>query len=74
MNDQATAYLAQHGIWVKANGSEELMVPLEKLQGFLDLLQPGDVPPEMLQKLYQYQAQAVQEIKKQLTQPGADPK
>ena len=74
MNDRAAAYLTQHGVWVKANESEELMVSLEKLQGFLDLLQPGDVPPEMLQKLYHYQAQAVQEIKKQLIQPGTDSK
>ena len=72
MNDRAAAYLAKHGVRVELNGSVELMLPLDKLQGFLDLLGPNDVPPEKLQTLYRWQAQAVSMIQAQVAQLDAD--
>lgn len=63
MNTEARAYLAQHGIWVQMDdGTQEFSLPLDKLQGFLDLLHPGDVPPEQVQHLYQMQADLVKHI------------
>ncbi|MFL5801723.1 MAG: hypothetical protein ACJ8CR_08260 [Roseiflexaceae bacterium] len=68
MNDRAAAYLAKHGVMVELNGTVELMLPLDKLQGFLDLLQPSDVPPEKLQTLYRWQAEAMSAIQAQVAQ------
>ena len=72
MNDRAAAYLAKQGVRVELNESVELMLPLDKLQGFLDLLGPNDVPAEKLQTLYRWQAQAVSTIQAQVAQLDAD--
>lgn len=55
MNACAAAYLAAHGKWADRDGVAEWMLPLEQMQAFLDLLQPSDVRPEKLQKLYHWQ-------------------
>jgi hypothetical protein len=74
VNPKLEAYIARHGAWITLpDGREEFMLPLDKIQGFLDLVQPGDVPPEKLQHLYLMQAQAVEEIKRQLREQGLDP-
>lgn len=62
MNDHAAAYLAKHAVIKLIGGVPECMLPLDKLQGFLDLLGPGDVPPGTLQRLYAMQATAVQTV------------
>jgi hypothetical protein len=69
MNEHARAYLAQHGVTKIVNGSPERMLPLDKLQGFLDLLGPGDVAPgyEHIQQLYEAQASIVRTIQEQVT-------
>jgi hypothetical protein len=66
VNKRAEAYLAKYGVFQIINDVPELMIPLERLQGFLDLLGPADVPPENLQKLYAFQATAVQIVQAQL--------
>jgi hypothetical protein len=73
VNPKLEAYVVRHGRWIAlADGSEEFMLPLDKIQGFLDLVQPGDVPPDKLQHLYKMQAQAVEAIKHQLRERGID--
>src|SRR5258705_3007143 len=68
MNKRAAAYLAQHSVTRHINGVPEVVLPLEKLQGFLDLLGPNDVPPEYqyIQKLYNAQATWVTAIQEQV--------
>jgi len=68
MNERAAAYLRQHRVMLEINGRSELMLPLDKLQGFLDLLTPFDVPPDKIQALYAYQAEAVQRIRDAVAQ------
>lgn len=62
VNNQALAYAMKHGKMMCIDEQGEWMLPLEHIQGFLDLLTPGDVPPEKLQLLYAMQAQLVHEI------------
>ena len=62
MKARAAAYVAQHAVMIPVDGVAQLMLPLDKLQGFLDLLLPSDVPPEYVQRLYAMQATAVQTI------------
>ena len=66
MNERAVAYMLRYGKLLPLNGHEELMLPLDRVQGFLDLLTPGDVPPENIQKLYRWQAEAVPALRTQL--------
>jgi hypothetical protein len=69
VNKRATAYLAQHGVIKLINGSPEWMLPLDKLQGFLDLLNSDDiVPGNDIQRLYYAQAQAVRSVQEQVAQ------
>jgi len=70
MNKRAAAYLAQHSVTRRINGVPEVVLPLNKLQGFLDLLGPNDVPPEYhyIQKLYRAQATWVTAIQEQVAQ------
>ena len=75
MNTKVQAYLARYAKVVQlADGCEELMLPLDKVQGFLDLLHPSDVPPDKVQKLYLMQAQLVSEVRRQLEPGRARPK
>lgn len=70
MNPKAIAYLQAHAVWIDlGNGQSEFSLPLDKVQGFLDLLQPGDVPPEKLQRLYHMQATLVREVQRQTGTP-----
>jgi len=69
MNARAAAYLTKHSILIGINGVEELFLPLDKVQGFLDLLTPSDVPPEYLQRLYAAQATMVAIITAQAAKP-----
>ena len=69
MNDRALAYLVKHGVLLEIDGVSELVLPLEKVQGFLDLIQPSDVPPDKLQKLYAYQAELVKTVREHFQQP-----
>lgn len=71
MNERAAAYLAKHSVIKLVNGAPEMVIPLERLQGFLDLLGPADVPPEKLQKLYALQATAVQSVQAQVARQNA---
>ena len=73
MNKRAATYLAQHSVKLVINGVPELCLPLDKLQGFLDLLNPGDVPPEYIQRLYEMQATAVKRIEAQVQRQGNNP-
>jgi hypothetical protein len=70
MNERAVAYLAQHGVTKIVDGVPEWMLPLDKLQDFLDLLSPDDVAPgyEHIQQLYRAQAGAVRTLQEQVTQ------
>jgi hypothetical protein len=69
MNKRAAAYLAEHSVTKLIDGIPELMLPLDKLQGFLDLLGPSDVPSyHYVQRLYRAQATAVESIKEQIAQ------
>ena len=76
MNAKLAAYFARHAVSITLNdGSEELMLPLEKVQGFLDLIQPGDLPPDKLQSFYRMQAELVATVQQTFvpsdTQPDA---
>jgi hypothetical protein len=70
MNERAVAYLVRHGVTKVVDGVPEWMLPLDKLQGFLDLLGPDDVAPgyEHIQQLYRAQAGAVRMVEEQITQ------
>jgi len=69
MNKRAAAYLAQHSVTKLIDGIPELVLPLDKLQGFLDLLGPSDVPSyHHVQRLYHAQATAVESIQEHIAQ------
>jgi len=68
MNDRARAYVLQHAVLLEIDGVPELSLPLDKIQGFLDLIQPSDVPPDKLQTLYAMQAELVETIRAQFAQ------
>lgn len=70
MNDRAEAYLREHGVVLAIDGHSELVLPLDKIQPFLDLLGPADVPPEKLQDLYRYQTELVAHIQAQTHSAG----
>ena len=70
MNKKAAAYIARYGVDFAINGRIERMLPLNRLQGFFDLIQPGDVPPDKLQRLYEAQATGVAQIRKELRKAG----
>lgn len=71
MNPKAQAYLTRYATLVKlADGREELVLPIDRVQGFLDLLNPGDVPPDKVQRLYLAQDQLITEVRRQLD-PGS---
>jgi hypothetical protein len=69
MNRRAAAYLAEHSVTQLIDGIPELMLPLDKLQGFLDLLGASDIPSyHHLQRLYHAQATAVESIQEHIAQ------
>jgi len=68
MNERACAYLLQHAVLLDFDGVPELSLPLDKIQGFLDLIQPSDVPPDKLQTLYAMQAELVKTVRAQFKQ------
>lgn len=70
INAKAIAYLLEHSKTFAIDGQAERMLSLERIRGFLDLLQPGDVPPEKLQRLYAMQARFVAEARMQLRAVG----
>ena len=74
MNDKATAYVLQHGCFLEINGRQELMLPLDRIQGFLDLIKPGDIPPEKVQTLYAMQATLVETIRDAFSPSATDQK
>lgn len=67
MNTRAAAYLATYSVTRMIAGIPEVVLPLDKLQGFLDLVEPGDVPSyQHVQRLYHAQASPVHTIQQQL--------
>jgi hypothetical protein len=72
MNARAEDYLRRHAAMITIDGREELSLPLDKVQGFLDLLSPADVPPEKLQTLYAAQATLVRAVQRQFGLPAGD--
>jgi uncharacterized protein YsxB (DUF464 family) len=63
MNPKLLAYLELHGKVLDINGVPELVLSADKMQGFLDLIQPSDVPPDKLQLLYAMQETLVQKLR-----------
>ena len=72
MNNKLIAYLLKHGRFFEINGQQELMLPVDRTHGFLDLIQLGDIPPDRLHYVYALQAQCLQLARKQA--PRADAK
>lgn len=66
MSVKAVAYLERHGVWLEMDGVHEVVLPLDKLQAFLDLITPLDVPPNRAQVLYLLQAKLVDRLRAQL--------
>ena len=72
MNERARAYLLKQSVLLHSNGVPERVLPLDKVQGFLDLIQPSDVPSDKLQKLYAYQAELLEAIRAHFQQCDHD--